>query len=121
MNIQQMNAAWAQMRRASTLAAYARMAAETMKRKSENIAEEPGTEPRTETEDPKAEAGEPALEETPAAETPAAETPAAETPAAETPAAEEPAEEPAEDLPDEKYTREEAAAPDPSIEENSAE
>ena len=111
MNIQQMNAAWAQMRRASTLAAYARMAAETMKRKSENIAEEPGTEPRTETEDPKAEAGEPALEETPAAETPAAETPAAE----------EPAEEPAEDLPDEKYTREEAAAPDPSIEENSAE
>ena len=102
MNIQQMNAAWAQMRRASTLAAYARMAAETMKRKSENIAEEPGTEPRTETEDPKAEAGEPALEETPAAETPAAE-------------------EPAEDLPDEEYVRDEAAAPDPSTEENSAE
>ena len=110
-----MNAAWAQMRRASTLAAYARMAAETMKRKNESIAEEPGTEPRTETEDPKAEAGEPAPEETPAAETPAAETPAAEEPA------EEPVEEPTEDLPDEEYARDEAAAPDPSTEENSAE
>ena len=55
MNIQQMNAAWAQMRRASTLAAYARMAAEAMKRKGESAAEEPESE-------------EPKIEETPAEE-----------------------------------------------------
>ena len=57
MNIQQMNAAWAQQRRASTLAAYARMAAEAMKLKSEIVADEP-----------KAEDEEPKIEETPAEE-----------------------------------------------------
>ena len=46
MNIQQMNAAWAQMRRASTLAAYARMAAEAARRQDEGKAE--NTEPKAE-------------------------------------------------------------------------
>ena len=56
MNMQQMNAAWAQMRRASTLAAYARMAAEAARRQEDGKAE--NTEPKAEKapkEEPKAE------------------------------------------------------------------
>ena len=80
MNIQQMNAAWAQRRRASTLAAYARMAAEARRRQDEDAAtgardEEPKAEeaPKEEPkEEPKAE--EPEIEE-PQAETHPAEKP----------------------------------------------
>ena len=78
MNIQQMNAAWAQMRRASTLAAYARMAAEAARRQEDGKAE--NTEPKAE-EAPKEE---PETEETPEEE------PAVEEPRAETFPAEEP-------------------------------
>lgn len=57
-----MNAAWAQMRRASTLAAYARMMAEAKKRQDEGKTE--NTEPKVEEapkEEPKTE--EPEIEE----------------------------------------------------------
>ena len=89
MNIQQMNAAWAQQRRASTLAAFARMAAEAMKLKSESAAEEQTTE-------------EPKTEETPMEEVPADEVPVEE-PKTDEPAPEEAADEdPVQDPPAEE-------------------
>lgn len=99
MNIQQMNAAWAQMRRASTLAAYARMAAEAAKRHSGGGAGH-------------AEAEEPPKEE-PKAEEPVVETPPAEAPSAETPAEVPPAEEPKqeEETPAEEPPAEEPVGP----------
>ena len=102
MNIQQMNAAWAQMRRASTLAAYARMAAEARRRQDE------GKTGNT------AEAAEPKAEEAPKEEPNAGE------PVAEEPLVEEPA--PAEEPPqDDETVRDSSADADPSGEEEASE
>ena len=112
MNIQQMNAAWAQMRRASTLAAYARMAAEARRRQDEgkigNTAEAAG---------PKAEE---APKEEPNAEEPETEEHKAGEPVAEEPLVEEPA--PAEEPPqDDETVRDSPADADPSGEEEASE
>ena len=73
-----MNAAWAQMRRASTLAAYARMMAEAKKQQGEGKTE--NTEPKVE-EAPK---------EEPKMEEPKIEEPKTEDPVIEEPLVEEP-------------------------------
>ena len=96
MNIQQMNAAWAQMRRASTLAAYARMAAEAAKRKNGSTAEGPESE-------------ESKIEETPA------EKVSAEEVSDEKPETEDPVDE---RIPDVESAPDEDPVQDPSVEEN---